>query len=138
MEPAGFVYPEATWTGSGKKFARGLVLVSIGLSAVFAISFLDRSWSDDAIGWLGIAALPVTIHLGLGDVLSGFAQYLGWNAGPLFDEPLKSRTLNDFWTQRWNRPFVEMDRQLLIRPIARLIGLRSAVFAVFLVSGLFA
>jgi hypothetical protein len=33
----------------------------------------------------------------------------------LFDRPLAARTLNDFWTRRWNLPFVEMNRRLFMR-----------------------
>src|SRR5260221_553933 len=39
--------------------------------------------------------------------------------------------------RRWNLAFVEMDRALFLKPLARKLGTRAAVFGVFIISGLF-
>jgi len=136
MDIGGFNVRELPSRNTGVRFTRGLLFVYLGLAISFSVAVLAQRLSDQVVGWVGICALLLTVHFGISDVLSSLATLFGRRVGPLFDQPLKSSTLSEFWTQRWNRPFVEMDRQLMIRPLSRVVGLRWAVFGVFLISGL--
>src|SRR5262249_30351983 len=51
-------------------------------------------------------------------------------------EPLKSSSLREFWSRRWNLAFVEMNRLLFLAPLNRRLGARAGRFAVFVISGL--
>jgi alginate O-acetyltransferase complex protein AlgI len=84
-----------------------------------------------------IFALLTTAHFGIGDVLPWMVRQAGFRAGPLFRSPLKSESLSDFWSRRWNLAFVEMDRLLFLRPLRKRWGARGAIFGVFIISGLF-
>ena len=86
--------------------------------------------------WLGIAAVLALIHFGVSNLLTSVVWLAGFPVKALFNDPFRSRSLREFWTVRWNIPFVEMDRRLFLRPLARVVGLRYAVFGIFLISGL--
>jgi alginate O-acetyltransferase complex protein AlgI len=53
----------------------------------------------------------------------------------LFDRPFASKTLSEFWSKRWNRPFVAMNRELFMPAFRKVFGTRGAVVCAFLVSG---
>jgi alginate O-acetyltransferase complex protein AlgI len=55
---------------------------------------------------------------------------------PLFESPLRSSSLSNFWSQRWNRPFVELNKIFFMPWLVRRLGMRGAIFVIFLVSGL--
>ncbi len=111
MDPAGFSQPRVAPTESGNRFVHGLLfyLSRIG-DGVIGLVLLSPSLSDPVLGWIGIASLLLVIHFGISEILSSLANLLGFRIGPLFDQPLKSKSLGEFWTVRWNRPFVEMDQ----------------------------
>ncbi|HLK15127.1 MAG TPA: MBOAT family protein, partial [Fimbriimonadaceae bacterium] len=69
-------------------------------------------------------------------VQTALVRFFGWAVDPLFREPERSRSLEEFWGRRWNLPFVEMDRRLFVRPLVRLLGPAGATAAIFGVSGL--
>ncbi len=122
--------------GEGKTFVRGLLSGYVGGILALATALSYPVLSQMAVSWLGLAALLLMVHFGLSGVLSSLVQLSGYPVKPLFDRPLASRTLREFWTKRWNRPFVEMDRILFMRPLSKALGVRGAVFGVFLISGL--
>jgi len=84
----------------------------------------------------GIAALLLTLHLGLGDLLPQFLRWAGYQVPDLFDRPWGARSLAEFWAARWNLAFVEMNRRFLLRPLYRAFHGRGARFALFAISGL--
>src|SRR5262249_18377128 len=76
------------------------------------------------------------IHFGYAEILTCVLRLEGWNVQPLFREPLKSKSLREFWSGRWNLAFVEMNRVLFLAPLNRRLGARAGLFALFVVSGL--
>jgi hypothetical protein len=114
---------------------RGLAGIALGLGLAAGLAALADRLGDEVVGWAGIAALLATFHLGWALVLSALVRLAGFDVGPLFDDPLASRSLAEFWSRRWNLAFVEMDRLLFLPPLRRLLGRRLAVPGVFLASG---
>jgi hypothetical protein len=114
------------WMRSGLPWmvAGGLVLVALARSSV----------TGDVAAWTAIAGLLATVHLGAMDVLSGLMRRLGHPVARAFTAPWASTSLGDFWTRRWNRPFVEMDRVVFL-PLLTWLPPRTARFGVFLISG---
>jgi len=106
-------------------------IVSIVLLAVYAPRL-----PEDFLGLAGTAALLLTIHLGLCDLLPWLLCWAGFEVPLLFDRPWAARSLAEFWGRRWNLAFIEMDRRLLLRPLHRIAGGRGARFALFILSGL--
>jgi len=121
---------------SGVRFARGFIFCAGGFLLAVLGALVVPSFSTTAAGFLGLTALILMVHFGYADMLTSLLRLAGWNVGPLFEEPFKSTSLSDFWSRRWNLAFVEMDRILFLKPLSRRFGARTAIFLVFLVSGL--
>jgi predicted DCC family thiol-disulfide oxidoreductase YuxK len=87
-------------------------------------------------GWTGMIGLILLLHFGLFHLLA-----LGWRSAgiavtPLMRAPLLSRSLVEFWGERWNTAFNELAFTMLFRPFYRRVGVRAATMLVFFVSGL--
>lgn len=115
----------------------GVAYMMLGLGLSLAAMISLYRFKDEAVGWLGIASLLSLIHLGFSNLLTTFVRFLGWNVKPLFIQPLKSVSLDDFWSHRWNIAFVEMNRMLFLRPLFRFFGRNGTIFGTFVISGLF-
>jgi alginate O-acetyltransferase complex protein AlgI len=119
------------------KFVHGYVCFVSGLLACLAVAILQPSLGTVLTGWAGIGALLLTIHFGFSNLLTSMMQLSGWNVRPLFEQPMRSRTLGEFWSKRWNLAFVEMDKILFLPVINKVVKNRAAALVgVFLVSGL--
>ncbi|HLK70078.1 MAG TPA: MBOAT family protein [Bryobacteraceae bacterium] len=122
IDPARFL---AAWV----RMASGAV--SIILLAVYAPAIPGQM-----LGLAGVAALLLTIHLGILDVLPWLLRWAGFAVPLLFDRPWASRSLNEFWSRRWNLAFVEMNGRLFLKPLRRSFGRPGSRFALFALSGL--
>ncbi|MHB8634839.1 MAG: MBOAT family protein [Fimbriimonadaceae bacterium] len=118
-------------------FGRGLLLLYLGAALVIADAVFHRQLNQYVAGWICLIGLLLGIHFGISEVLTAVVRYCGWPVDPLFRSPEQSRTLEEFWGQRWNLPFVEMDRRLFVRPLVRLLGPAGATAAIFGISGVF-
>jgi alginate O-acetyltransferase complex protein AlgI len=104
--------------------------VSIVLLAVYAPRI-----PESALDLAGVAAILVTLHLGICDLLPWVLRWAGFEVPLLFDRPWAATSLGDFWSRRWNLAFVEMNQRLFLRPAYRCFGRRGARFALFALSG---
>lgn len=120
----------------GPRFGYGLARLIVGVLSLGVVSLFSDQLGPNLATWLGIASILFAVHLGFSDMLTGLAQAMGWKVKPLFDSPLRSQTLADFWSRRWNRPFVELDRIFFLPGLTRRFGMKGAVVGVFLISGL--
>ena len=115
---------------------RGAGCLVAGAALLIAISWNLPVLSFDVATWGTFAALLLLVHFGLGAMLPWAVRQLGFAVGPLFRAPERAESLADFWSRRWNLPFVEMDRLLFLRPLRKRFGARGALLGVFVVSGL--
>ena len=114
---------------------RGAACLVAGIAMLAALAWLAPGLDRDLAGWATILALLCMVHFGVGEMLPWFVHALGFQVAPMFLAPLASTCLSDFWSRRWNRAFVEMDRILFLRPLRQKLGARRAIFAVFVISG---
>jgi len=121
---------------TARTFAHGLVLTLVGVGCTGLIALGTPYLTSATIGWLGIGALLLTVHFGFSGILASLLWLSGRPVRPLFDRPFASASLSDFWSRRWNLPFVDMDRKLFMPVLLRWMPLRTAVIAIFLISGL--
>lgn len=117
-------------------FVFGFPTMCLGILAMLLLALHTEALSSGVLGLAGTAALLVAVHLGYSDILSSLVRLLGFRASRLFVHPLASRSLNEFWSRRWNGPFVEMNR-LLFRPLLKgRFSAGTVVVLLFLLSGL--
>ena len=116
---------------------RGAGCFVAGAALLAAIAWNLAQISSAAATWLTLAALLLIVHFGLGAMLPWLVRQIGFEVGPLFRAPERAESLADFWSRRWNLPFVEMDRLLFLRPLRKRLGARGALLGVFVVSGVF-
>lgn len=99
---------------------RGVGGMALGAAVLAGAVVLD---TGDALGgWLTVGGLLLLVHFGWADVLSYFMRQRGFPVRRLFRPPEKATSLNDFWTRRWNRAFVEMDQILFMPALRRSTG----------------
>lgn len=87
-------------------------------------------------GWIGLFGLIFLLHFGSFHVVALFWQRLGIRADPIMAEPIRSKTLSEFWSKRWNLGFRQLAYDLIFRPLHRRIGAGAAGLLVFVLSGL--
>ena len=136
LDPRPFQTARQPIAEDGPRFGYGLARLIIGIIALGIVSLYANQLGQTAATWLAIASILFAVHLGFSDMLTGIAQALGWRVKPLFDSPLRAKSLSDFWSRRWNRPFVELDRIFFLPGLTKRFGLKSGVIGVFILSGL--
>jgi len=117
------------------EFVRGYVFGIIGV-VLIAGTVLATPYIGENVGsWLMIFGLLSTFHFGVGTVMPFALRWIGVPAPSLFDRPLRSQGIGDFWSSRWNLPFVEMNRLFITRPLGARFGIGVSALTAFLVSG---
>jgi hypothetical protein len=129
MDPEPLLQPRRPVENWHHGFVGGWVRMVAGGATLVALAITHRS------GWLGVAAMLLTVHLGYATVLTCALRGLGYKVGPLFDAPWRARSLNEFWTKRWNLAFVSLNRLLFMPTLRRTAGIPGAVVGAFFISG---
>lgn len=120
----------------GALFVRGYLALLLGCGLLVAIALTSPYIPDFYTGLFGLLPLFLIVHLGYATILTALLRLSNRPVAPLFEAPFRSATLHDFWSRRWNLPFVEMNRAILFRPLATRFGARIAVLLTFVFSGL--
>ena len=87
-------------------------------------------------GWIGMVGLIFVLHFGTFHLLSLGWRSIGVNAMPVMQNPLRSKSLAEFWGRRWNTAFHELATRFTFRPLRPIVGPAGATLLVFLISGL--
>lgn len=122
-------------TDSDREFVKGALSFAAGLLLFTTLALTWPTLPDTPRSFAGIFALFMLLHLGAMRMLFAVFRLGGWPVEPLFRDPLRSASLRDFWSCRWNLAFVAMN-QRLFRPLfpAR-CPTSIVVLGLFLVSG---
>lgn len=118
-----------------RTFVAGYAFVVVGGGLVLAALLAPPVVGTGASTWLLLFGLLSVVHLGVGRLLPFGLRWAGLPVPDLFRAPLASRSVAEFWSERWNRPFVTMDRLFVTRPLAPRTGMAFAAIAAFAVSG---
>jgi alginate O-acetyltransferase complex protein AlgI len=87
-------------------------------------------------GWTGLFGLIFLLHFGSFYLVALFWQAMGINAQPIMSKPILSRSLSEFWGQRWNLGFRQLAHEFIFLPLHRRLGAAATGFLVFVLSGL--
>ena len=88
---------------------------TIAGAVLVVLACLEGPWAVPVL----MVGLSLVVHFGVLTFAAALLQGLGFRARVLFDAPLTSRSLQEFWAQRWNRGFAEMTALCVQRPLAR-------------------
>lgn len=87
-------------------------------------------------GWIGLVGLAFILHFGMIQLLTLAWRRAGVQAEPLMRAPILSRSLAEFWGERWNSAFAHLARPVWFTPWCDHFGVTRATLGVFLISGL--
>ena len=107
-----------------------------GLAILFTVPRMLPTEHPILAAWAGMTGLILAMHFGSFELLALFWQRLGLRAEPIMNAPWRSRTLGEFWGQRWNRGFRDLSFGWLFRPLLPRLGPFGATYLTFVASGL--
>jgi alginate O-acetyltransferase complex protein AlgI len=87
-------------------------------------------------GWIGMVGVIFMLHFGLFHLLSLAWRRVGVNAVPIMQNPLRSKSLVEFWGKRWNNAFNVLAFRFWYRPLRSATTPALATLIVFGLSGL--
>lgn len=123
--------------GAAALFRRGVLHVVSGAVLVALARLAWTRWQSLLlVSILLLPGLSLLLHFGVCNLLAGAWRLAGVACGALFRAPLRSQSLGEFWSRRWNLAFSEMTSIAVYRPLAKGLGRPEAIFAGFAVSGL--
>jgi hypothetical protein len=117
----------------------GTSRIALGSALIFLAHklFLPENTSFIIVATaLAMIGLSLILHFGILAINAGIWRYFGVRTYYLFNSPLKSTSLSEFWSKRWNIAFSEMTSLAVYRPLKKKIGIKNAFFLAFLFSGL--
>lgn len=135
MSTRPFQFDVAANQSDGALFVRGYIPALLGIALLLCFSYASYGLQDIPLGVLGLLPFFLLVHLGFVGVLTSLIRLWRHPVPLLFDAPLQSDGLRDFWSRRWNRPFIEMNRALFFPWFVRRVGRTNAVLLTFILSG---
>ncbi len=87
-------------------------------------------------GWVAMVGLVFFIHFGLLHLTVLFWRRAGRPVELIMRAPVLAKSLDEFWSRRWNLAFRDFARTFVFWPLARRFGPTAAVWGGFAFSGL--
>ncbi len=88
------------------------------------------------LNYLALLSILLIVHMGLVEVLRDVLKLMGFAPNQMFNRPYMADSLKDFWSFRWNKAFVEMNKVFFVTPFKGLIGGSTLVLLIFIISGI--
>jgi hypothetical protein len=145
MRPAPFAsVGHSRQSGAWALVGRGCLLGCFGLLlacvAWFVWHHARPPLADEVACFLAtvllLLGLSLILHFGTFNILAGLWRLAGVDVRPLFRAPLAARSLDNFWSRRWNLAFSEMTAIAIYRPLSTCLGRTAATVVAFGASGL--
>jgi len=141
MNPLPFKsFPSRSLTDYRKYFIKGLSRIVLGILLINIVNYFFKGVNeivpDILIKLSYLISLSLILHFGVLSISAGFLRLLGIPVTSLFKDPLKSKSLQEFWSKRWNIAFVELTTLAVLRPAKKKFGGTTAFWMSFIFSGL--
>ncbi|RFS18273.1 MBOAT family protein [Emticicia sp. C21] len=142
MNPSPFKYfPGKVFADYPSHIKKGISRIIIGLLLI-NLAHWYYSYSTQTITTYYIintsylVGLSLILHFGILNINTGLLRMKGVNVSVLFNNPIKSKTLQEFWSRRWNLAFVELTTLAVLRPLKKRYRQNVAFWASYIFSGL--
>ena len=109
-------------------------LIPMGIGAVGLSIYVSMGWSYFPVSFI---CMSMMFHYGVLRLNTALWRLIGFPVRTLFRNPLMTGGFSDFWGARWNLAYSQMMARAVQRPLLPKIGEKWAIFAVFVVSGIF-
>lgn len=119
-----------------REWVWALLKTAAGIVLFWLVARMVPEQLDLARGWIGLVGLVLLLHFGSFHLVALFWQGMGIAAQPIMAKPILSKTLTEFWGERWNLGFRQLAYDLIFRPLHKPFGVVTASLLVFLASGL--
>ena len=119
-----------------REWLRAVVQIVVGAMLVWIVAPKFAQGQPLLPGWMGMLGAILIFHFGIFQISALLWQTSGIDAEPIMANPLRSRSLGEFWGKRWNLGFRELAHELIFLPFRGYIGPEYAAFLVFLTSGI--
>lgn len=121
--------------GTGARFFEAWLTFLTGAGLLVGVSLFGRGEST-VLNYVALFSILLIIHLGLVEVVADGIRLLGFSPRSLFDRPYFATSLRDFWSLRWNRAFVDMNKIFIMGPLRNKVPSAILMFSIFAVSGI--
>ncbi|MCW3070522.1 MAG: hypothetical protein JWO44_412 [Bacteroidetes bacterium] len=113
------------------------ILIGLLLIALTNFAFAGVAGKFEFIPQLlYLISISLILHFGLLSISAGNLRRMGIPVTSLFKDPLKSKSLQEFWSRRWNIAFVELTTIAVLRPLKKRFGQKTAFWSSYVFSGL--
>ena len=141
MNPAPFTaFPGKAFPDTGAYIIKGISRIILGLVIINLVNFLFSQIPDhrfDSVRYLFyLISLSLILHFGILNISTGALRFFGVNVSALFKTPIKSKSLQEFWSKRWNLAFVELTTIAVLRPVKKHFGDKAGFWTSYVFSGL--
>lgn len=141
MNPAPFkAFPAKPFPDAGAYILKGISRILLGLAILTLVHTVFDSVSFRYMEYIAylfyLISLSLILHFGILNISTGALRFFGINVSALFKAPIKSKSLQEFWSKRWNLAFVELTTIAVLRPMKKRFGDRAAFWASYIFSGL--
>jgi Membrane bound O-acyl transferase family len=114
-------------------FLKGFSRILVGVSLIFTANFISLEIFANLLRLIGLSFI---LHFGILNISTGAWRKMGVDVKELFIAPYQSKSLKEFWGKRWNMAFSEMTALIAYKPLKAKIGINTAMFVSFLMSGI--
>jgi alginate O-acetyltransferase complex protein AlgI len=136
MDPRQIARSNENAEEAGNYFVRAYLWVLTGLFMGLLLSIYQAHIPSQVLGPLGVVPFLFIFHFGFARIITSLFWIVGFSVPKLFDQPLSSSSLGDFWSRRWNLPFVQMNKVLFVPLIPSRAGRTISVLLIFALSGI--
>jgi hypothetical protein len=141
MNPLPFrSFPAKPLTDYSSYFKKGITRILAGIVLINIMSLIWKSLHDATFDFVVhlfyLIGLSLILHFGLLNISAGSLRRMGIPVTSLFKDPIKSQTLQEFWSKRWNIAFVELTTLAVVRPLKKRFGAQTAFWISYAFSGL--
>jgi alginate O-acetyltransferase complex protein AlgI len=139
MNPRPFLeYPSRPLPDYADYIKKGILRIVTGLLIINLAAYFFPAPGNYAFIFhlLYLVSLSLILHFGLLNISTGFLRSKGVNVTSLFKDPIRSGSLNEFWSRRWNLAFVELTTIAVLRPVRSKTGATIAFWTAYVFSGL--